>query len=154
MILKDINIIKANQEELKRCNQILDDNWTDSSSEQFKATYLGPIEAAGTSFVAESFIHGQELRRYLQQLEELKYQFKKLKSELSDICQNPSWQGCGIGMVEGYDSLNSNYHCQRFFVITKEEMNYVNEKDVMEKLAFLRVTTLDEMENAHFYAPI
>ena len=31
MILKDINTIKANQEELKRCNQILEENWTDGS---------------------------------------------------------------------------------------------------------------------------
>ena len=40
MILKDINTIKANQEELKRCNQILEDNWIDSSADQFKQPIL------------------------------------------------------------------------------------------------------------------
>lgn len=153
MILKDINTIKANQDELKRCNQILEENWTDSSAEQFKTTYLGPIEAAGTAFVAESFVHGQTLRRRLQELEELMFRLNKLQRELSDICQHPSWEGYGIGVVEGYTPI-THYHSQEFFVITKNEMQYLNESEVMERLASLRVTGLEEMENARFYAPV
>jgi hypothetical protein len=154
MIIKDINTIKANQEEFKRCNQILDDNWTDSSAEQFKTTYLGPIEAAGTTFVAESFVHGQELRHHLQELEELKFRLSKLKEELYEICHHPSWEGCGIGVVEGYDLNNQALHGQEFFVITDEEMPYLNDDDMMEHLAFMRVTNLNEMTDARFYSLI
>ena len=55
MIEKDINNFQANHEELKRCNSILEDNWTDSSAEQFKTTYLGPIDATCATFIGESF---------------------------------------------------------------------------------------------------
>jgi hypothetical protein len=154
MIIKDIETIKANQEELKRCNQILEDNWIDSSADQFKTTYLGPIEAAGTTFVAETFVHGQELRHHLQELEELKCKLSKLKEELYEICHHPSWEGCGIGMVEGHDSLNPSCHCQEYFVLTKDEVPYLNDKEVMARLASLRVTNLDDMENAHFITPV
>lgn len=154
MIEKDLNDIKANQEELKRINGILDENWTDASAEQFKATYLGPIEAAGTAFIGDSFVHAQELRSCMEEVEELKLQFTKLKSELFDICQHPSWEGCGIGMVEGRDSLNPTYHCQEFFVITKDEVPYLNNKEMMARLASLRVTNLDEMENAHYVTAV
>ena len=154
MIIKDIDTIKANQEELKRCNQILEDNWIDSSADQFKTTYLGPIEAAGTTFVAESFVHGQELRHHLQELEELKSRLEKLKSELYDICQNPSWEGCGIGMVEGRNPNNQYISSQEYFVITEDEMPYLNQKDVIEDIALLRVTNLVKKKNAHFVTPI
>lgn len=153
MIDKDLNDIKCNQDELKRINNILDENWTDSSAEQFKTTYLGPIEAAGTAFIGESFVHAHELRSYLSDLEDLKIQFEKLKLELFDICNHPSWEGCGVGMVEGYTPI-THYRGQEFFVITKKEMPYLNEDEVMERLAYLRVTGLDEMENAHFYASV
>jgi hypothetical protein len=85
MIEKDINNFKINHDELKRCNMILDDNWTDRSAEQFKTTYLGPIETAGTAFVGESLVHAQELRRSMEELEELELRFKQLSNELSDI---------------------------------------------------------------------
>ena len=153
MIEREVNDIKANQNELKRINSILDENWTDSSAEQFKETYLGPIEAAGTAFIGESFNHAHELRSYLSDLEELKIQFERLKTELLDICQHPTWEGCGVGIVEGYTPI-SHYRSQEFFVITKEEMPYLNESEVMEQLAYRRVTVLEDMEDAHFYAPV
>jgi len=154
MIEKDLNDIKANQEELKRINMILDENWTDSSAEQFKQTYLGPIEAAGTAFIGETFVHAQELRSYLTDIEELRLQFRKLESELADICQHPSWEGCGIGMVEGRNPNNHSVRCHEFFVLTKDEVPYLNDEDVLEHLAYLRVTGLDEMENAHYVTPV
>ena len=80
MIEREVNDIKANQDELKRINSILDENWTDSSAEQFKMTYLGPIEAAGTAFIGESFVHAHELRSYLSDIEDLRSQFERLKS--------------------------------------------------------------------------
>ncbi len=153
MIEKELHNIEGNQNELKRINRILEDNWTDTSAEQFKTTYLGPIEAAGTAFIGESFVHAQELRNNLVELEELEIQFNRLCSELSDICQNPSWNGCGICLVEGRDAINPTYHCQEFFVITKDEIPYINDKETMAQLSFLRVTNLDDMENAHYYAP-
>ena len=154
MILKDINTIKANQEELKRCNKILEDNWTDSSADQFKTTYLGPIEAVGTAFVAESFVHGQTLRRHLQELEELMFQLGKLKNELSDICQHPSWEGCAIGIVDGRTPENETYGTQEFFVLTKEEVPLLNDEDELLRIAETRVTNIVELENARFHMPI
>lgn len=154
MIDKDLNDIKYNQEEFKRINGILDENWSDASAEQFKATYLGPIEAAGTAFIVESFVHAQELRSCLSDIDNLRLKFRNLKSELLDICYHPSWEGCGIGMVEGRDSNNPTYHCQEFFVITKNEVPYLNDKEMMARLAGLRVTNLDEMENAHYVTTV
>ncbi len=153
MFEKDVNEIKENQEELKRINKVLEDNWIDSSADQFKTTYLGPIEAAGTAFIGESIVHAHELKLCQEELAELILRFNKLKSELSDICQHPSWDGCGIGMVEGRDAKNPGYHCQEFFVMTKEEVPYLNDEETMEELASLRVTNLVEMENPHFVAP-
>ena len=154
MILKDINTIKANQEELKRCNQILEDNWTDTSAEQFKTTYLGPIEAAGTAFVAESFVHGQTLRRQLQELEELMFRLNKLQHELSDICQRPSWEGCAVGIVDGRTPENKTYASQEYFVLTKDEVPLLNDKDELLRIAMTRVTNLVDLENARFHMPI
>jgi hypothetical protein len=57
-------------------------------------------------------------------------------------------------MVEGRDSLNPTYHCQEFFVITKDEVPYLNDKEMMARLASLRVTNLDEMENAHYVTAV
>ena len=154
MIEKDINNIKINHEELKRCNAILEENWNDSSSEQFKNTYLGPIDAACATFVGESFVHAQELNRNLQELEELRLRYSHLTRELQDICSHPSWNGCGIGIVEGNDELNSQLHCQEFFVVPKEEMPYLNNSDVMARLAIRQVTTLEEHENPRFYTSL
>jgi len=154
MIEKDINNIKINHEELKRCNAILEENWNDSSSEQFKNTYLGPIDAACATFVGESFVHAQELNRNLQELEELRLRYSHLTRELQDICSHPSWNGCGIGIVEGHDELNQQLRCTEFFVIPKEKMPYLNEEEVMFRLASLQVTSLDEFINPHFYAPL
>ena len=151
MIEKDINNFKINHDELKRCNLILDDNWTDSSAEQFKNTYLGPIEAAGTAFVSESLVHAQELRRSMEELEELELRFKELSNELSDICSHPSWDGCGIGVVDGHDKL---YSGQEFFVVPKDKMRYINERDVMARLAMLQITTLDEFSDPRFYSSV
>lgn len=154
MIEKDINNFKINHDELKRCNMILDDNWTDRSAEQFKTTYLGPIETAGTAFVGESLVHAQELRRSMEELEELELRFKQLSNELSDICSHPSWEGCGIGVVEGHDELNSQLSGQEFFVVPKDKMLYINERDVMARLAMLQITTLDEFSDPRFYSSV
>ena len=154
MILKDINTIKANQEELRRCNQILEDNWTDISADQFKTTYLGPIEAAGTSFVAESFVHGQTFRKNLQDLEELMFRLDKLQNELSDICQHPSWEGCAVGIVNGRTPENKTYASQEFFVLTKDEVPLLNDEDELLRIAMTRVTNLVDLENARFHMPI
>ena len=154
MIEKDINNFKINHDELKRCNLILDDNWTDRSAEQFKTTYIGPIEAAGTAFVGESFVHAQELKRSMEELEELELRFKQLSNELSDICSHPSWDGCGIGVVEGHDELNSQLSGQEFFVVPKDKMRYINERDVMARLAMLQITTLDEFSDPRFYSSV
>jgi len=151
MIEKDINNFKINHDELKRCHLILDDNWTDRSAEQFKTTYLGPIEAAGTAFVSESLVHAQELRRSMEELEELELRFKELSNELSDICSHPSWDGCGIGIVDGHDKL---YSGQEFFVVPKDKMRYINERDVMARLAMLQITTLDEFSDPRFYSSV
>ena len=154
MIEKDINNFQANHEELKRCNSILEDNWTDSSAEQFKTTYLGPIDATCATFIGESFIHVQELNRNLEELEELSTRLRKMTNELSEICKNPSWRGCGIGVVEGHDELNPQLHCQEFFVVPKDRMPYLNNDDVMARLAMLQVTTLEEHENPRFYTSL
>ena len=154
MIEKDINNFKINHDELKRCNLILDDNWTDRSAEQFKTTYLRPIEAAGTTFVGESLVHAQELRRSMEELEELELRFRQLSNELSDICSHPSWDGCGIGVVEGHDELNSQLSGQEFFVVPKDKMRYINERDVMTRLAMLQITTQDEFCNPRFYSSV
>ena len=146
-----LNDIEYNQQELHKCNKFLEDEWTDSSAVQFKETYLGPIESAGTAFIGESFGQAQQLQEKIADLDELHQRFKRLCEELDDICQHPSWDGCGIGMVEGYTPIN-HYHAQKFFVITPDEMLYLNDKETMEQLAFHRVKGLKEMENAHFYA--
>jgi hypothetical protein len=146
-----LNDIEYNQQELQKCNKFLEDEWTDSSADQFKSTYLGPIEAAGTTFIGESFGHAQQLQHKIAELDELYKKFKNLCEELDDICQHPSWEGCGIGTVEGHTPI-THYHEQKFFVITKDEMPYLNDKGTMEWLAYRRVTGLDDMENAHFYA--
>ena len=152
MIDRELNNIEENHAELTRCNSILEGNWADSSAEQFKNTYLGPIEAAGTSYIADIIPQAQELRRNIEELDNLQIQFDTLKKELRDLCQHPSWEGCGIGVVEGYDLNNTALHGQEFFVITKEEMPYLNDDDMMEHLAYLRVTNLDEMANARYYS--
>ncbi len=154
MIENDLNTFQTNHNELKRCNSILEENWKDSSADQFRTTYLGPIDTACTAFIGESFVHAQELRRCLEELEELGTNYRKLINELSEICSNPSWKDCGIGIVEGHDELNRQLHCQEFFVVPKDKMPYLNNKEVMARLAMLQVTTLDEHENPRFYTSI
>ena len=154
MIDRELNNIEANQAELARCNSILEENWIDSSAEQFKNTYLGPIEAAGTSYIAEIAVQAQELRRNMEDLENLLVQFDTLKEELRELCRHPSWEGCGIGVVEGYDLNNTALHGQEFFVLTKEEMPYLNDDEMMEHLAFMRVTNLGDMADARYYSLI
>ena len=153
-MIKDIGDIEYNQKELSKCNKILNEIWTDSSAEQFKKTYQGPIEAAGTVFVSESIGHVQLLNRELEELDSLKSEFNQLVNELQDICNHPSWNGCGIGIVEGNDELKSQLHCQEFFVVPKEEMPYLNNSDVMARLAIRQVTTLEEHENPRFYTSL
>ena len=153
-MIKDIGDIEYNQKELSKCNKILDEIWADNSAEQFRKTYQGPIEAAGTTFVSESIGHIRQLNQELEELDSLKSEFNQFVNELQDICSYPSWKGCGIGMVEGYDSLNPSCHCQEYFVLTKDEVPYLNDKEVMARLASLRVTNLDDMENAHFITPV
>jgi len=153
-MIKDIGDIEYNQNELNKCNKILNEIWTDSSAEQFKKTYQGPIEAAGTAFVSESIGHVQLLNRELEELDSLKSEFNQLVNELQDICSHLSWNGCGIGIVEGHDELNQQMRCTEFFVIPKEDMPYLNEEDVMVRLASRQITSLDEFINPHFYAPL
>ncbi len=153
-MIKDIGDIEYNQKELSKCNKILNEIWADSSAEQFRKTYQGPIEAAGTAFVSESIGHIRQLNQELEELDSLKIEFNQFVNELQDICSHPSWEGCGIGMVEGHDSLNPSCHCQEYFVLTKDEVPYLNDKEVMARLASLRVTNLDDMENAHFITPV
>jgi hypothetical protein len=50
--------------------------------------------------------------------------------------------------------LNSQLSGQEFFVVPKDKMRYINEKDVMSRLAMLQVTTLDEFCDPHFYSSV
>lgn len=150
-MIKDINDIEYNQNELNKCNKMLEEIWNDSSAEHFKASYQVPIMTAGTAFVAESLGHIKQLNQKLGEIENLKYQFQKITNELSELCRNPSWKGCGIGIVEGHDSLNPQLHGPEFFVIPKDEMHYINDKKVLAQLAWQQVRKLQEYENPRYY---
>ena len=98
--------------------------------------------------------HGQTLRRQLQELEELMFRLNKLQHELSDICQRPSWEGCAVGIVDGRTPENKTYASQEYFVLTKDEVPLLNDKDELLRIAMTRVTNLVDLENARFHMPI
>lgn len=152
MITKYIDNITSDIVVLKKMSDILMNNWQDRNAMTFQGSIIQKILDYYGNYQtdAESFI--DELKRNMEAIEENMYEIEHTFSELNDICMEPSIQGCGIVRVRGVE-LN-DVVCTRFFVLTREEMKYVNHNEHLERLAYDRCPELRTIEDVWFYTPI
>lgn len=133
----------------QRLNQILKDNWNDSTQEAFDTNYLTPIATEWSQYhssVSDMKARVQSTKREIDDdIEQLECDIRELSSpcecSLNDCC------------VYGFNCMKGQISVERHFIVEQRDLNYLDD-DQLWALAMSKFPTADEVENAHLIESI
>lgn len=145
MIQKKIADIDNDMSILRRCNNILFTHWKDGNADNFNTAIVQGIENQYLSFSQEVNGASAELKSLQKELEQSSLDIQKTAREIENLCQNPSIQGCHACQVFG-SGVNDFTEERRYFVLGKNESQFINSPEYLMSVAHQRCTGLQNIK--------
>ena len=128
----------------QRLNQILKDNWNDSTQESFDGNYLTPIATEWSQYhsaVSDMTTRVQSTQR------EINEDMETLERELNTSSES---DGCSLtgDVVYGIHLKRDERSEVRHIIVPKEELNFVDESS-LNMMAMSHFPTFDEYDSPH-----
>ena len=133
----------------QRLNQILKDNWNDSTQDTFDSNYLIPIATEWSQYHSAVTDMKSRVKSTRREIDEDIEQLERDIQELSGPCES-SLQGC---CVYGFNCMKGKTSVERHFIVEQRDLNFLDD-DQLWSLAMSKFPTADEVENIHLIESI
>lgn len=133
----------------QRLNQILKDNWNDSTQEAFDANYLTPIATEWSMY--HSSLTDMRARDEATQ-REINEDFEELDAEirnLSEICES-GLNGCAVYGIYG---VRNHVSSVRNLLVEQRDLNHIDKEDIIY-MAMNKFPAFEEFEDPHMIESI
>lgn len=133
----------------QRLNQILKDNWNDSTQETFDGNYLTPIATEWSMYhssVTDMKTRAQTTKR------EIENDIAQLESDIREL-SGPVECSLNGACIYGFNFKQNQTSVERHFIVEQRDLNFIDDDDLWS-MAMSKFPVADEVENAHMIEPI
>ena len=133
----------------QRINQILKDNWNDSTKESFDANSLTPIVTEWSNYHSAVSDMNSRAKSLQNEIDE---DIENLEREMREITA-PNDSSLNGACVYGFNYHQGQLYVTRHFIVDQDELNFLDD-DRLTSLAFSKFPVAEEAENIHPIEPI